>query len=590
VQDKRRKILVAVALLIWAIGTYWSGKLFIQSLIESKNLIEAVAQLETYNGSVAYRSPDSILWNSTSSDQRFADGDIVSTANRSSAKIQTESGHVIELQANTMIKLTKANTAGDVRDNRSVLKLIQGSILAKANGKSTRLDIDAGDKTFRLSDADGVLGLAKADGKKSALVFQSIGTNEIVDGNLSSLVEPMPEKDTGVLSALRLASIPAKPESLPTLAFDLVMSTAPISLPDLNLTMPKPKIAKKIVLPKKDIATLPIKIDYPKAIAEQPEAPAKKTYPKPRLTGKLTQTVVTFNTLRTGCTLGEFVIPYSIVKDANDTEGDGWKPFLEVTYEGSKDVETMELEKSPGQYVVKISLDRVCSESSTAMQSKTISLLTGYTLADGSTRRSRFKPTRVIVKTLVGYRRHINLVFSNEPRLRPKTQNWLALDKSDARLGSETTVSITPASNQPALMRMLPYQRLVGITFSNQMDDKAGVYLVKKSDVLLGFTGTIPPNNRLEATAARIGADHGFVGYPHYLKDLRGAPVNKLSLLETIAKKTGPVTVIARGTVFDMTEEDFQKGAKELLWMTSTLSAVYSKKPDRIFFPKAGDY
>jgi hypothetical protein len=93
------------------------------------------------------------------------------------------------------------------------------------------------------------------------------------------------------------------------------------------------------------------------------------------------------------------------------------------------------------------------------------------------------------------------------------------------------------------------------------------------------------------SSAATTGTTyHGFVGYPHYLKDLRGAPVNKLSLLETIAKKTGPVTVIARGTVFDMTEEDFQKGAKELLWMTSTLSAVYSKKPERIFFPKAGDY
>ena len=139
-------------------------------------------------------------------------------------------------------------------------------------------------------------------------------------------------------------------------------------------------------------------------------------------------------------------------------------------------------------------------------------------------------------------------------------------------------------------MRMLPYQRLIGVTFSNQMDDKAGAYLVRKADVLLGFTGTIPNNKRLEATAARLGADHGFVGYPRYLKDLKGAPVNKLSLLETIAKQSGPVTVIARGSAFDMTADDFQKGAKELLWMTSTLSAVYSTKPDRIFFPKAGDY
>jgi hypothetical protein len=224
------------------------------------------------------------------------------------------------------------------------------------------------------------------------------------------------------------------------------------------------------------------------------------------------------------------------------------------------------------------------------MQSRTISLLTGYTLSDGSTRRSRFKPARVIVETLVGYRKNINLVFSSEPRLRSKTQSWIALEKSDARIGSETTVSITPASNQPALMRMLPYQRLVSINFSKQMEDKAGVYLVRKSDVLLGFTGTIPTNKRLEATAARLGADHGFVGYPHFLKNLRGAPINKLSQLETIAKRSGPVTVIARGNAFDMTAEDFQKGAKELLWMTSTLSAVYSKKPDRIFFPKAGDF
>jgi hypothetical protein len=589
VQDKQRKIVVMIALILWGIGTYWSGKLFIQSLVDSKNLVKAIALLETHNGSVAYRSPDSILWSSAGKDQRFANGDIVSTASGSNAKIQTESGHVIELQSNTMIKLTTANTESDGRERRSVLQLIQGSMLAKGNGNSD-LDINAGGKTFRVSDSDAVLGLAKIDGKQAAAVFQSLGNNEVIDGSKSSLIKPIPEKDMALLSALSLESIP-KSELLPTLTFDLVIPPAPISIPEVvATTMPKPKKAQKIVLPKKEIAAIPIKVELPKVVAEQQAAPAKKSYPKPRLTGKRTQTIVTFNTLRTGCALGDFKVQYSIIKEENDTDADGWKPFLEVTYEGSNDVETIDLEKNPGHYFAKISLDRICSESSTAMQSRTISLLTGYTLSDGSTRRSRFKPARVIVETLVGYRKNINLVFSSEPRLRSKTQSWIALEKSDARIGSETTVSITPASNQPALMRMLPYQRLVSINFSKQMEDKAGVYLVRKSDVLLGFTGTIPTNKRLEATAARLGADHGFVGYPHFLKNLRGAPINKLSQLETIAKRSGPVTVIARGNAFDMTAEDFQKGAKELLWMTSTLSAVYSKKPDRIFFPKAGDF
>jgi hypothetical protein len=590
VRQKKRTYLVVAAFLIWGAGTLLSGRLFIQSLIDSKNLINVIAHLETFSGSVAYRSPDSILWNSAGKDQRFANGDLVSTANSSNAKIQTQSGHVIELQSNTMIKLSESTTEGESRDRRNVLQLIQGAMVAKTTSKSNDLSIDAGGKTFEVSDSqNAVLGLAKASGQEPAVVFESLGDNKVVDedSKKASLVTPIPEKRSEILSALSLASIPPQNDKLPTLAFDLVMPTGPISIPDIVVPTPKIKKAQKITLPKKEIAVLPITIIQPK-IEEKIEPP--KTYPRPRLTGKLTQTIITFNRLNIGCGLGEINIPYSIVKEDGDTFDDGWKPFMEVSFGGGSGPEIFELEKDPGHYFVKISLDRVCTESLSTSLARTISFTTAYSLDNGSIRRNKNKPSRIIVKSLVGYRKNINLVFSQEPRLRAKTQNWLALDKSDSRLGSETTVSITPASSQPALMRMLPYQRLIGITFSNQMDDKAGVYLVKKADVLLGFTGTIPNNKRLEATAARLGADHGFVGYPRYLKDLKGAPVNKLSLLETIAKQSGPVTVIARGNAFDMTAEDFQKGAKELLWMTSTLSAVYSTKPDRIFFPKAGDY
>ena len=585
-QEKNRIYVVAIALVIWGTGTFLSGRLFIQSLIDSKTLVNAIAKLENYSGNVAYRSPNSILWNSASKDQRFANGDIVSTANRSNARIQTESGHIIELQSNTMIKLSTASNSLDARDRRNVLQLIQGAMVAKSTSKAETLEIDAGGKTYNVSD---VLGLAKVDSKQNAVVFQSEGKNEVVDGNAkASLVTPI-EKDLSVLS--RLAAIPKIPieKDMPSLAFDLVIPSAPISIPDIIVPpLPKLKKAQKIVMPKKEIAAIPIVID--KSFDEELPKVAEKSYPKPRLTGKLTQTLVTFNRLRQGCGLGEFTIPYAIVKDEGDTYEDGWKPFLEVTFEDSEP-EVIDLEKTPGDYIAKISLDRICSESLGAdAQSKTIAFATGYSLDDGKIRRNRNKASRLIVRSLVGYRKNINLTFSAEPRLRSKTQTWLALDKSDARVGNESVVSLTPASNQPALMRMLPYQRLIGISFSNQMDDKAGVYLVRKADVLLGFTGTIPTNRRLEATAARLGADHGFVGFPHYLKDLKGAPVNKLSLLETIAKQSGPVTVIARGNAFDMTAEDFQKGAKELLWMTSTLSAVYSKKPERIFFPKAGDF
>ena len=86
-QEKNRIYVVAIALVIWGTGTFLSGRLFIQSLIDSKTLVNAIAKLENYSGNVAYRSPNSILWNSASKDQRFANGDIVSTANRSNATL-----------------------------------------------------------------------------------------------------------------------------------------------------------------------------------------------------------------------------------------------------------------------------------------------------------------------------------------------------------------------------------------------------------------------------------------------------------------------------------------------------------------------
>lgn len=600
--NKRRSYLKLFALVLWALCTVVSGRLFFGSLISSGNLLDTIAQLENSNGLVAFRKPNSILWNDVEVDQLFCDGDIVSTSNRSNARIQTGTGHIIELQANTMIKLRAEGDSDELVDRRFVLKLIKGSLIAKRDlarprrsgspspfkpDTSNKLKIETGDQVFEIpSEPATILGIAKSDSAKPAVVFRSTGKN-LVFNTRSSDSEPVAPIDSAVPKFSRRdntptvgnGSLPIVTTTIPKLAFDIVLPIATLMAP---VKLAEPVAVSAATLPKKPrrahVVFKAVKI------VKKPVEVVVKNYPAPLFKNQNPVQLISFNRLQGSCNLGTYNLEYRIAQVSN-IEND-WQPVAEVKFEGNPSTDIIKLEKNPGEHQVGIPLEKICKDSVFApTQSKWVSINIGYTKADLKLIRTSNLPVKITVTSIAGFSKIVNLTFAPGPT-GTRGVGFLMLEASSSKkAGKVSVISISPAANSPTLFNLLPEQRLIGISYSEQMNEKLGVYLVRKADVLLGYTGRVPPDSRIDKTANKMGADHGFIGYPRYLRNLEGAPVNKLSVLETIARNTGPVTVIARGNAFDMSVKDFEKGSRELLWMASTVSAVYSEKPQKIFFP-----
>ena len=154
----------------WITGVILLGSALFLEHSSSSRSGDPLALLASTKGQVQYRDANELLWQSSSSNQRFFENDSIATGNSSLARIAFVGGRVLELGSNTQIKITRSISddeetfsvdlvEGEVKAlpvNQKIRQKIAQRLGQKSNSikKDTELKIAAAGQTFSLLTED----------------------------------------------------------------------------------------------------------------------------------------------------------------------------------------------------------------------------------------------------------------------------------------------------------------------------------------------------------------------------------------------------------------------------------------------------
>lgn len=603
----KKKISVILLVLLWLAATTGTGYLFWQTLFNTGAGSLSVAELQRSSGVVSFRTGNSILWQTTKARQKFNVGDVISTSRFSKATIETAEGHLIELDANTMIRLdrdTMRRAAGNYE-----LELLKGKVIARSNdvtvGKRAargRLVIASGDKVVSLSEKpNSVIGLEAGNTAAGPEVFLSLGKNTI------SSVGDSSKMATVVIPALGKADLPSLPLAVspdatkqialtapPKQKFDLpnvgispellaklagASGSASPSIPDASL----PAIGVPVV--KKSIKFTPLKkLESQKLDAKMPPVVVPK-YPLPVVKLPKKSMIVTTQRLKDGCSLASFSVQAVVVPVPNTAPD--WVPLLRIAFEGGdyREIADMPLPSSSGSHAVSIATQKICGIVGGKGGVGTITLTPGYQKEEGKIllRRSTEKTVQVI--SLHNRVTPINISFLPLSKTSVKAGGWLPF--VPGKTGSKLTqVYLTPGIEKAVVDRVLGNSLITSIKEAKGLPAGAGMFFVKNNKIVMGMTGAGTADLNGRKMTKKLKAAFAFVGEADHFVVLKGPPINRLAKLETLTRQQDTVTLIARQRSFEVKSNDLKIGQIELLHMAASLSGAFKKRPGEIIFPQ----
>lgn len=162
-----------------------------------------IALLEMIEQTVKTRRGADIFWKTPSQGSAIQDNQLVFTAQGSSARISLNDGNVIEVNENSLVRVSASN-----------LNLVKGELSTRLSGKD--FEIQVGDQTFKLKSDEAQVAIQKA-GEKTLIGVVSGKVDvidqdkKVIEASATNIVE-VGEKEVVVKERLDIIPIPSSME------------------------------------------------------------------------------------------------------------------------------------------------------------------------------------------------------------------------------------------------------------------------------------------------------------------------------------------------------------------------------------------